>query len=226
MGYVRRAGTTAKVPITDDLKKEIELVYLHGIVNIIEKYNIPPSLVLNLDQTPSKFVPGSRSTLAKKKVQPMITLTFAVTLNGTFLPMHIIYGGKTKKCLPRGVKFPSTFSLSYNPKHYSNEKKVLKYLDEIIIPYIDGERERLGLPNQIALLIMDIFKGQKTDAVPRSRKCAILRCSSRKARIFSRKVQAFICKIIFYCIPKKPPNLAHRSKRENFLRLGCSVHKT
>ena len=72
MGYVRRAGTTAKVPITDDLKKEIELTYLHGIVNIIEKYNIPPSLVLNLDQTPSKFVPGSRSTLANKtKVQPM-----------------------------------------------------------------------------------------------------------------------------------------------------------
>ena len=60
MGYVRRAGTTAKVPINDDLKKEIELTYLHGIVNIIEKYNIPPSLVLNLDQTPSKFVPGSR----------------------------------------------------------------------------------------------------------------------------------------------------------------------
>ena len=66
MGYVRRAGTTAKVPITADLKKEIELTYLHGIVNIIEKYNIPPSLVLNLDQKPSKFVPGSRSTLAKK----------------------------------------------------------------------------------------------------------------------------------------------------------------
>ena len=57
----------------------------------------------------------------------------------------------------------------------------------------------------------------------RSRKCAILRCSSRKVRhfrIFSRKVQAFICKIYFYCIPKKPQNLAHRSKPENFLRLG------
>ena len=63
---MRRAGTTAKVPITDDLKKEIELTYLHGIVNVIEKYSIPPSLVLNLDQIPSKFVPGLRSTLAKK----------------------------------------------------------------------------------------------------------------------------------------------------------------
>ena len=94
----------------------------------------------------------------------MITLTFAVTLNGTFLPMNIIYGGKTKKCLPRGVKFPSMFSLGYNPKHYNNEKEVLKYLDEVIIPYIDSERERLGLPNQIAHLIMDVFKGQM-DAV-------------------------------------------------------------
>ena len=79
--------------------------------------------------------------------------------------MYIIYGGKTKKYLPGGVKFPSTFSLGSNPKHYSNEKEVLKYLDEIIIPYIDGERERLGPPNQIALLIMDVIKGQMTNAV-------------------------------------------------------------
>ena len=64
---------------------------------------------------------------------------------------------------------------------------------------------------------------------PRSRKCAILRRSLRKARhfrIFSWKVQAFIRKIFFYSIPKKPQNLAHRRKPENFLRLGGEVKYT
>ena len=95
----------------------------------------------------------------------MITLTFACTLDGTFLPMQIIYGGKTSRCLPSGVTFPSSFSLSYNPKHYSNEKEVLKHIDEVILPYVEGERDRLELPEQRALLIMDVFKGQMTDAV-------------------------------------------------------------
>ncbi len=175
MGFKRRAGTTAKVPISDDLKREIELTYLHEIVNTVEEFDIPPSLVINLDQTPSKYVPGSRSTLAKEgsKNVPiaggsdkrMITLTFATTLSGVFLPMQIIYGGKTKQSFPRGIKFPSNFSISANPKHYSNEKEALKHLDEVIIPYIEAERKRLNRPNQVALIIMDVFKGQMTDPV-------------------------------------------------------------
>ena len=59
MNFVRRASTTAKVPISDDLHKEIELTYLNNIVKKIETHSIPSSLVINLDQMPSKFVPGS-----------------------------------------------------------------------------------------------------------------------------------------------------------------------
>ena len=96
----------------------------------------------------------------------MVTATFAITLNGTFLPMQLIYGGKTKQSLPRGVRFPDSFSLSVNEKHYSNEKEVLNYLEEIINPYIIAERERLGVGReQAALVIMDVFRGQMTDPV-------------------------------------------------------------
>ena len=176
MGFVRRSGTTAKVPVPDDLKKEIELTYLHEIVGNIERHNIPPSLIINLDQTPSKFVPGSKSTLAKKGSNNIpiigmsdkrtITATFAITLSGTFLPMQIIYGGKTEQSLPHGVRFPKNFSLSVNQKHYSNEKEALKYLDEVIIPYVEAERERLGVgKKQAAQLIQDVFKDQMTAPV-------------------------------------------------------------
>ena len=59
MGFVKRFGTTGKVPIPEALRKELETSFLHDIVRKIEDNNILPSLVLNLDQTPSKYVPVS-----------------------------------------------------------------------------------------------------------------------------------------------------------------------
>ena len=60
--------------------------------------------------------------------------------------MQLIYGGKTTKSFPR-VKFPDSFSLSANDKHFSNTQESLKLLNEIIIPYIQKEREMLQLPH-------------------------------------------------------------------------------
>ena len=95
----------------------------------------------------------------------MITATFAITLDDHFLPVQLIYGGKSSKNLPR-VNLPKSFSLSANPKHYSNEQESIKVLEEIIIPYVKKERERLGMEkDQAALLIMDVFKGQMTSPV-------------------------------------------------------------
>ena len=175
MGFVRKLGTTGKVPIPDFLKKELKKSYLHGIVKKIKDNDILPSLVLNLDQMPSKYIPVLNKTMAPKgsKTVPikgstekrMITATFTITLDGHFLPVQLIYGGKTSKSLPR-VNFPKSFSLSANPKHYSNEQESIKVLEEIIIPYVKKERERLGMEkDQAALLIMDVFKGQMTSPV-------------------------------------------------------------
>ena len=66
MKFVQRFGTTGKVPIPEPLCKEIEKSYLHAIVRNIEENNIPSSLVLNLDQTPTKYVTGSNKTMALK----------------------------------------------------------------------------------------------------------------------------------------------------------------
>ena len=66
MDFVRRLGTTGKVPIPDSLKKELKKSYLHGIVKKVEDNDIPPSIVLNLDQTPSKYIPVLNKTMAPK----------------------------------------------------------------------------------------------------------------------------------------------------------------
>ena len=105
MGYTKRMSTTSKVEIPSGAQKEAELLFLHEIVEIVEKHCIPSALVLNLDQTPSKFVPSGNHTLAKKGSKSVsiagssdkrnITATFVISLEGDFLPMQLIYGGKT-----------------------------------------------------------------------------------------------------------------------------------
>ena len=70
-----------------------------------------------------------------------------------------------QQSFPR-AKFPPLFSFSVNPKHYSNKEQFIKLLNEIIVPFVAKERERLGLENDHStLLIMDVFKGQMTSPV-------------------------------------------------------------
>ena len=52
-----------------------------------------------------------------------------------------------------------------NPKHYSNTLESLKSIDEVIIPYVNAQREILSNSNQAALIIFDVFRSLITDEV-------------------------------------------------------------
>ena len=79
--------------------------------------------------------------------------------------MSLVYGGKSKRSTLL-VKFPDSFSLSTNEKHSSKTLESLKLLDEMVIPYIEKERENLQLTDaQPALLNIDVFSGQMTKPV-------------------------------------------------------------
>ena len=91
-----------------------------------------------------------------------ITGTFTCTKSGLFLPMQLIYEGKTDRCHPRNTEFPDGFNVTHSDNHWSNEDKVVEHLETIVFPYVQWKREELGLPgDQKALLIYDVFKGQK-----------------------------------------------------------------
>ena len=50
--------------------------------------------------------------LVGKGKKKQITGTFTVTISGLFLPMQLIYEGKTQRCLPQGISFPDNFNLT------------------------------------------------------------------------------------------------------------------
>ena len=136
-----------KVP--EGARKEAGLQHHFRVVNIQEKHNIPKSIVLNKDQTPSKYVTFGRTQLAPKNStrvglagsadKPSITLALTVTLHGKILPFQMIYGGKTDQSIPE-VTFPA--KLSVNEKHYNNTDEVIKHLRKIVIPYVNEERKK------------------------------------------------------------------------------------
>ena len=90
----------------------------------------------------------------------LITATYAEAFDGPFLPFQLIYKEKTTQSLPK-IDFPNGFSLSVNEKHFNNTQESIKFLKEIVIPFVDKKRSELKNPSQAALLIWDVFRGQK-----------------------------------------------------------------
>ena len=85
--------------------------------------------------------------------------------------MQPIHKWKTRRSFPR-VNFPPSFSLSANIKHFSYTKESMKLLDEIIIQYVEKQRDMLNLDEkQQALLIINVSSGQMTKPVVEKMAC-------------------------------------------------------
>ena len=71
------------------------------------------------------------------------TVIFYGALTGDFLPVQLVYKGKTSCCHPH-FQFPSGWHIAHSPKHWSTEETMLQYMKHII--YLMRQvRERLQL---------------------------------------------------------------------------------
>ena len=145
--YRKCVSITGKVTVSDALKEEIGLTFHYDILSKLKTFKIPPSLIINLDQTASRFVPANRSTQAVIGIETVpiagfidkiiIILTFCIILKGDFLLIQTISGGKTSQSILR-VSFPSSLCICVNEKHYSNEGESLKLTDGVIILHVQN----------------------------------------------------------------------------------------
>ena len=130
-------------------------------------------LILNWDQRGIKIVPSSTWTMERqgsKRVEAvgvndkrLITAVFCGSLVGDFLPVQVIYQGKTPRCHPR-YHFPSSWDITHSAKHWSNEKTMLDYISRVVIPYVERLREGFEADTP-TLVIMDNFRGQIVPSV-------------------------------------------------------------
>ena len=86
-----------------------------------------------------------------------ITGTISVTASGKFLPIQLIYQGKTDWCHPK-FNFPKEFCVTHTENHWSNERKAIEYVMQI--------REKFGFcVTKEWVLVADVFKAHWADAV-------------------------------------------------------------
>ena len=63
IGFSIRTGTTTRPPVPKGLYDACKRDYLSDITDKRRKYNIPPQLVVNADQTPSSYVSVGKRTM-------------------------------------------------------------------------------------------------------------------------------------------------------------------
>ena len=74
--------------------------------------------------------------IAKSPVRFRNEWQFSISMSGNFLPIQLIYKGKTVRCHPR-FNFPTDFHVTHNDNHWANEETSIQILKKIIIPYIE-----------------------------------------------------------------------------------------
>ena len=175
MEWVKRKGTTGKVEPSEKFLDEEKFTFQREISKVVTDHDIPLDLVLNLDQTPLSYVSPGKYTFCMKGSTTVpikgvddkrqITATFTVSASGVFLPIQLIYQGKTKRCLPK-FKFPKEFQVTFTKNHWSNFEKCVDLFQKIIFPYLHAKKMELGYPDeQFSLIIMDTFKGQDNEEI-------------------------------------------------------------
>lgn len=171
MKFVKRRGSSKCKMDVVDLQGKTD-VYISQINACIEMESIPKQLVINWDQTGINLIPSSSWTMEKEGTRRVeiqgygtksqVTAVFAGTLSGDFLPIQMVYKGKTTRCHPK-FTFPSDWHITHSENHWSNNSTMNDYFTNIILPYVKSIKEANNFnPNQTSLLIFDVFKGQMT----------------------------------------------------------------
>ena len=156
-----------------------KFTFQRNISVLVSEHDIPPSLIINIDQTPLSYANTGKYTYSFKGAKNIpikgvddkrqVTTTFAVSCAREFLPIQLIYAGKTERILPK-YYFPPSFSVTFTENHWSNTEKSAETFKEIIFPYLKDTKRSKSYPlEQHTLIIMDTVKGQDNNTLKKLR---------------------------------------------------------
>ena len=171
---VKRKATKAAKKIPSNFQ-EVKDGFLQRIKSTVQAHSIPHNLIVNVDETGLPIVPVRSYTLevcGEKQVpvtanndKRQITAVVGCSFNGKLLAPQLLYEGKTDRCHP-SVSFPADWDIFHTESHWSNSASVIRYIDNVLRPYFDKQKELLDLPvEQKSLLIFDVFRAHRTEDV-------------------------------------------------------------
>jgi hypothetical protein len=142
----------------------------------IKEENIPSELYVNTDQTQVVYAQGSNLTWAPtnshqvtvvgKEEKRMFTMVVSVSNSGTLLPFQAVYQGYSDvSCPDKSAKHYNDataagfkFGYSKSKTYWSNQRTMQSLVNDIIAPYFDEQKAKLGLPpSQKSLWQIDVW---------------------------------------------------------------------
>lgn len=169
MKWSWRSGTTAASKLPEDWAAQGKAVG-QRIAATIETYEVHSSLVINLDQAGLHLLPAASKTYEAKgsKSVPInglddkrqITVVIASSLAGELLPLQLIFTGKTSAVLPPHTAETKRFGfhLTQSENHWSNQKTMQDYVEEVIAPFRAAKiKEHRLQENAAVILWLDVW---------------------------------------------------------------------
>lgn len=181
MGWSMRKATQAAQKKPLDWEDQCERSAIRKAY-LIKEHDIPASLWVNADQTQVVYAPGNRMTWTQtgsKDVSVVgveekraFTLMVSVAANGTVLPFQAIYSGATHRSCPdpdapfytEAISAGFRLKFSGTKTYWSNQITMRSYVNNILAPYFEAEKERLTLPKtQKSLWQLDVWSVHRSE---------------------------------------------------------------
>ncbi|EEB96328.1 hypothetical protein MPER_04553 [Moniliophthora perniciosa FA553] len=182
MSWSERKATKAAQKLPDNWEDVCEKAFLRRAQEIKED-DIPIQLVVNSDQTFVIYNPGSQLTWAPRGARQVslinadkkrgFTALLSISAAGYVLPIQCVFGGKTSRvcpsakapCYASAIQAGFRFVASGKPdNHWSNQETMQDFVDNILAPYFDKQKDQLELPSsQKSLWIIDVWSVHRSD---------------------------------------------------------------
>ncbi|KAF8319025.1 hypothetical protein DL93DRAFT_266203 [Clavulina sp. PMI_390] len=181
LGWSVRHSTQAAQKIPDNVD-ELLLKAAIRQAHAIKQWNIPSELRVNSDQTQVILNEGSGLTWNKAGVKQVLchgrdekrafTLLVGLSESGTLLPFQSMWSGKTAVSTPdadsdgyeQSIQEGFLYEFTKTDTYWSTIGTMKSYVVLILVPYFNGEKERLGRsPNQPCIWQIDVWPVHASD---------------------------------------------------------------
>ena len=122
------------------------------------------------------MVPGCMWTM-EERVASQITIAGLVdkrhmivlltaTKSHVMLPAHLIFKGKTERCLTKGVEFHEGWDIAFTGSHWSTEDAMTRYANQVLIPHVNSVRISLlhSQCDQQDMVLFDFYRAHQGTA--------------------------------------------------------------
>lgn len=182
MQWSERKATKAAQKLPSDWEDVCERAFLRR-AHVIKEEDIPVHLIVNSDQTGVVYGPGSKLTWAPRGSTQVsligadekraFTALLSISANGYALPIQAVFEGLTDKscptpaaphytdCIGAGFRFVPS---EKKGNHWSNQRTMQRFVDEILAPYLDAQKTLIGRPqSQKSLWIIDVWSVHRSN---------------------------------------------------------------